>query len=86
MIRGEMWNVGKLVDCCNAPLYLLDTNFPAVTVDASRLYGGGPGPNCRGNDFGHWWYPAYQALGWEADLYHFNEGHAVFAGLELIRR
>ena len=29
---------------------------------------------------------ALAALGVQTDLYHFNEGHAVFAGLELIRR
>src|SRR5690606_11550000 len=27
-----------------------------------------------------------EALGIEPDVYHFNEGHAVFAGLELLRK
>jgi len=28
---------------------------------------------------------ALRALGIDVDVYHFNEGHAVFAGVELIR-
>jgi starch phosphorylase len=29
---------------------------------------------------------ALKALGIDVDIYHFNEGHAVFAGTELLRR
>ncbi len=73
----------------NAPLYLLDTNVP-----------GNPDPFITGQLYG--WFSeeriaqemilgiggikALQALGIDIDVYHFNEGHAVFAGTELIKQ
>jgi glycogen phosphorylase len=71
----------------NAPLYLLDTNLP-----------GNPDPFITGQLYG--WFSeeriaqemilgigglkALNALNIDIDVYHFNEGHAVFAGIGLI--
>jgi starch phosphorylase len=89
-IRGEDVECKvKLVDCYgNAPLYLLDTNFPGSQHGwmTSRLYGGEAQDRIAAEMIlGIGGVRLIRALGWEADLYHFNEGHAVFAGLELIR-
>lgn len=89
-IRGEDVECKvKLVDCYgNAPLYLLDTNFPGSRHGwmTSRLYGGEAQDRIAAEMIlGIGGIRLIRALGWEADLYHFNEGHAVFAGLELIR-
>jgi glycogen phosphorylase len=71
----------------NAPLYLLE---PAEVKDqwmTRRLYGGGEDDRVvQELILGVGGVRALQALGLHIDLYHFNEGHAVFAGLELIRR
>lgn len=72
----------------NAPLYLLDVNLPENGEPwlTDRLYG------CAGDDriaqeviLGVGGVRALRALGIAVDVYHFNEGHAVLAGLELIR-
>lgn len=89
-IRGEDVECKvKLVDCYgNAPLYLLDTNFPGSQHGwmTSKLYGGEAQDRIAAEMIlGIGGVRLIRALGWEADLYHFNEGHAVFAGLELIR-
>ncbi|MGI6629743.1 MAG: alpha-glucan family phosphorylase [Bacillota bacterium] len=89
-IRGEDVECKvKLVDCYgNAPLYLLDTNFPGSRHGwmTSKLYGGEAQDRIAAEMIlGIGGVRLIRALGWEADLYHFNEGHAVFAGLELIR-
>lgn len=84
-IQARVWKVDKYN---NAPLYLLDTNLP-----------GNPGKWITGQLYG--WFGeeriaqemilgiggirALRALDIEVDLYHFNEGHAALAGLELIR-
>ncbi len=72
----------------NAPLYLLDTNFPGSEHGwiTTRLYGGG----CRERIaqeivLGIGGVRLLRALGIDVDVYHFNEGHAVLAGVELIR-
>ncbi|HHT63418.1 MAG TPA: alpha-glucan family phosphorylase [Clostridia bacterium] len=89
-IRGEDVECKvKLVDCYgNAPLYLLDTNFPGSRHGwmTSKLYGGEAQDRIAAEMIlGIGGVRLIRALGWEADLYHFNEGHAVFVGLELIR-
>ena len=84
-IKCKVWLVDKYG---NAPLYLLDTNVP-----------GNPDPLITGQLYG--WFGeervaqemvlgiggirALRELGIEVDTYHFNEGHAALAGMELIR-
>jgi glycogen phosphorylase len=67
-------------------LYLLEPEREADRWITRRLYGGG------GDDrvaqeivLGVGGVRLLRALGIEVDVYHFNEGHAVFAGLELMR-
>jgi starch phosphorylase len=72
----------------NAPLYLLDTNFPGSSHGwiTGRLYGGGTRERiAQEMVLGIAGIRALRALGIEVDVYHFNEGHAVLGGLELIR-
>lgn len=78
-----------LVDCFgNAPLYLLDTDLPE-NEDAwitGQLYGWfGEERVAQEMVLGIGGIKALRALNIKPDVYHFNEGHAVFAGLELIR-
>src|SRR5207249_10860718 len=52
-----------------------------------RLYGGGEDDRVAQEIvLGVGGVRALEALGLDIELYHFNEGHAVFGGLELIRR
>jgi glycogen phosphorylase len=71
----------------NATLYLLE---PAEARDqwiTRRLYGGGEDDRVAQEIIlGVGGVRALAALGIHTDLYHFNEGHAVFAGLELMQR
>ncbi|MFZ2412921.1 MAG: alpha-glucan family phosphorylase [Candidatus Cryosericum sp.] len=85
-VRVKVW---KCTAFGNAPLYLLDTSLS-----------GNPGWNLTGQLYG--WFEeeriaqemilgiggirALQALGIDVDIYHFNDSHAVFAGVELIRQ
>lgn len=76
------------VDCFNnAPLYLLDTDLPE-NEDAwitGQLYGWFEEERiAQEMVLGIGGVRALKALGIKPDIYHFNEGHAVFAGLELI--
>jgi starch phosphorylase len=70
-----------------APLYLLE---PIVERDRwinRRLYGGGKDDRVAQEIvLGVGGVRALQALGVAVDVYHFNEGHALFAGLELMRQ
>lgn len=72
----------------NAPLYLLDTDLPE-NADAwitGQLYGWfGEERIAQEIVLGIGGVKALHALGIKVDVYHFNEGHAVFAGLELIK-
>lgn len=72
----------------NAPLYLLETGRPGSKFGwiTDKLY--------SGNDYdriaqeivlGIGGVRALRKLGIEVDIYHFNEGHAAFAGFELLR-
>jgi len=77
------------VDCFgNVPLYLLDTDLPE-NEDAwitGQLYGWfGEERIAQELVLGVGGVRALRALGIETDLYHFNEGHALFAGFELLR-
>lgn len=72
----------------NAPLYLLDTNFPGSKHGwmTNRLYGGVAQDRVAAEMIlGIGGVRALRALDIDVDLYHFNEGHSVFAGTELIR-
>lgn len=72
------------MDCyANAPLYLLDTNFPGSRHGwmTSKLYGGGAQDRIAAEMIlGIGGVRLLRALGLDVDLFHFNEGHAVFAG------
>lgn len=72
----------------NAPLYLLDTNVPGNEDRwiTGQLYGWfGEERVAQEMVLGIGGVRALRALGIDVDVYHFNEGHAVFAGTELIR-
>ncbi len=79
-INCEVWRASGFA--C-APLYLLEpVDEPWIT---SRLYGGPPEhPVAQEMLLGIGGVRALKALGIEPEVYHFNEGHAVFAGLELL--
>jgi glycogen phosphorylase len=72
----------------NAPLYLLDTDLPE-NGDAwitGQLYGWfGEERIAQEMVLGIGGVRALRALGIDVDVYHFNEGHALFAGFELLR-
>ncbi|MFZ5826369.1 MAG: alpha-glucan family phosphorylase [Bacillota bacterium] len=73
----------------NAPLYLLDTDLPenADRWITGQLYGWfGEERIAQEMILGVGGVRALQALGIAVDIYHFNEGHAALAGLELIRQ
>ncbi|MEZ0536727.1 alpha-glucan family phosphorylase [Caldicellulosiruptoraceae bacterium PP1] len=78
------------VDCFdNADLYLLDTDIPenADRWITGQLYGWfGEERVAQELVLGVGGVRALQQLGIDIDVYHFNEGHAVFAGIELIRQ
>ncbi|MCU0347815.1 MAG: alpha-glucan family phosphorylase [Saprospiraceae bacterium] len=72
----------------NAPLYLLDTDLPdnADAWISGQLYGWfGEERIAQEMVLGIGGVRALRALGLEVDIYHFNEGHALFAGFELLR-
>jgi alpha-glucan phosphorylases len=81
----KVWLVDKYD---NAPIYLLDTDLPE-NEDAwitGQLYGWfGEERIAQEMVLGIGGIKALRALGIETDIYHFNEGHALFAGFELIR-
>ncbi len=70
-----------------ADLFLLEPQRPEDRWITRRLYGGGEvdrlAQECV---LGVGGVRLLQALGRQVDVYHFNEGHAVFAGLELVRQ
>ena len=72
----------------NAPLYLLDADLPENKNPwlTHHLYCGDPtGRVSQRDDPGDRGIRALRALKLDVDIYHFNEGHAVLAGVELIR-
>ncbi|MDD2421702.1 MAG: alpha-glucan family phosphorylase [Heliobacteriaceae bacterium] len=89
-VRGE--DVTCKVWLCdrygNAPLFLLDAGYPGSPHAwmTGRLYGGSRQDRVAAEMIlGIGGVRALRALGIDADVYHFNEGHSAFAGLELIR-
>lgn len=89
-IRGKQvaCKVWKTEHFGNAPLYLLDAHLPeneeAWITD--RLYNGSDDDRIAQEIvLGIGGLRALRALGIKIDVYHFNEGHAILAGLELIR-
>ncbi|NLJ83708.1 MAG: alpha-glucan family phosphorylase [Halanaerobiaceae bacterium] len=72
----------------NKDLYLLDTGKPGTRHGwiTDKLYSGNNYDRIAQEIvLGIGGIRALRELGIEVDLYHFNEGHAAFAGLELIR-
>jgi starch phosphorylase len=70
-----------------APLYLLEPVEERDRWITRRLYGGGKDDRVAQEIvLGVGGVRALQALGRTVDVYHFNEGHALFAGLELLRQ
>ncbi len=86
--RTVQCKVWKLDRFGNAPLYLLDTDVPG-NEDAwitGQLYGWfGEERIAQEMVLGVGGVRVLRNLGIEVDLYHFNEGHALFAGFELMR-
>lgn len=72
----------------NNPVYLLDTDIPENSERwiTGQLYGWfGEERIAQEIVLGIGGIKALRALGEEIDIFHFNEGHALFAGFELIR-
>ncbi len=86
--RKVVCKVWKLDAFGNAPLYLLDTDVPG-NEDAwitGQLYGWfGEERVAQEMVLGVGGVRALRNLGIPIDIYHFNEGHALFAGFELMR-
>ncbi|MCI2424807.1 alpha-glucan family phosphorylase [Candidatus Acetothermia bacterium] len=84
-VCAKVWLVDQFG---NAPLYLLDTNVPENHDPwiTGQLYGWFSEERiAQEMILGIGGLRALRALGLKVDIYHFNEGHAVFAGIELIR-
>lgn len=89
-VRGEAvaCKIHKVESYGNAALYLLDAGFPGSKHAwmTRRLYGGTAQDRVAAEIIlGIGGVRALRALGLAVDVYHLNEGHAVFGGLELIR-
>lgn len=72
----------------NAPVYLLDTDVPGNEDSwiSGQLYGWfGEERIAQEMVLGIGGVKALRALNIPVDVYHFNEGHALFAGFELLR-
>jgi len=88
-VRGKRvplraWKVDRYV---SSTLYLLEPEREEDRWITQRLYGGGAEDRIAQEIvLGVGGVRLLAALGHEVDVYHFNEGHAVFAGLELLRR
>jgi starch phosphorylase len=87
-VFAQVWRVqvGRVA------LYLLDTNIPANKQPEDRditdqLYGGDLEMRIKQEIMlGIGGYRALKALGMNPTVYHMNEGHSVFLGLERVRR
>jgi len=85
-VRVKVW---KCTAFGNAPLYLLDTYLPENLAWnlTGQLYGWFEEERiAQEMILGIGGVRALQALGIDVDVYHFNDSHAVFAGVELIRQ
>ncbi|HTJ43363.1 MAG TPA: alpha-glucan family phosphorylase [Kofleriaceae bacterium] len=92
--RIEVTVAGKVVPCIawrvdryvKSTLYLLEPEHDHDRWITRRLYGGGEEDRLAQEIvLGVGGVRLLRALGIEATVHHFNEGHAVFAGLELLR-
>ncbi|RPI29243.1 MAG: glycosyltransferase family 1 protein [Acidobacteria bacterium] len=86
-VRARVWRaqVGRV------PLYLLDSNIPENRVDdrdiTDQLYGGDVEMRIKQEILlGIGGYRVLGALGLEPTVYHMNEVHSAFLGLERVRR
>jgi starch phosphorylase len=87
VLHAQVWRA----EIGRAPLLLLDSdvdeNGPAERAVTDRLYGGGGEHRLRQEILlGIGGVRALHALGIEPEVFHTNEGHAGFLGLERIRR
>lgn len=88
-VRGKRipcsaWQVDRFL---SSTLYLLEPDHEEDRWITQRLYGGGVEDRLAQEIvLGVGGVRLLDALGHKVDVYHFNEGHAVFAGLELLRR
>lgn len=85
VVRCKVW---KCIEFGNVPLYLLDTDLPENPSPwiTGQLYGWfGEERVAQEMILGIGGIRALRALNISVDVYHFNEGHALFAGFELIR-
>ena len=81
-VECRVWRVGRYKI---APLFLLEPAHPRDRWITQRLYDARPDSRVAQEVLlGIGGVRALQALRLPVDLYHFNEGHAVFAGIELI--
>ncbi len=87
IVTARIWRA----DVGRATLYLLDTNIPQNTRPEDRditdqLYGGDQDLRIRQEILlGIGGYRALQVLGLNPTVYHMNEGHSAFLGLEWTR-
>ncbi|GAB5553396.1 MAG: alpha-glucan family phosphorylase [Saprospiraceae bacterium] len=84
-VKCKVW---KCENFGNVPLYLLDTDIPGNPDSwvTGQLYGWfGEERIAQEIVLGVGGVRALRALGLDVDIYHFNEGHALFAGFELMR-
>jgi glycogen phosphorylase len=84
-VQCKVWKTERFG---NVPLYLLDTDLPgnAGSWLTGQLYGWfGEERVAQEIILGVGGVRALKALGHKVDLYHFNEGHALLAGFELLR-
>jgi starch phosphorylase len=86
-LRARVWRA----DVGRVRLYLLDAdveeNAPELRIVTDRLYGGDTEHRLRQEILlGVGGVRALEALGEDAQVFHTNEGHAGFLGLERIRR
>jgi starch phosphorylase len=87
VLHAQVWRA----EIGRAPLLLLDSdvdeNAPAERAVTDRLYGGGGEHRLRQEILlGIGGVRALHALGIEPEVFHTNEGHAGFLGLERVRR
>jgi glycogen phosphorylase len=88
-VRGKkiplrVWKVERFV---TSDLYLLEPERQEDRWITQRLYGGGAEDRLAQEIvLGVGGVRLLQALGEQTEVFHFNEGHAVFAGLELLRQ
>ncbi|MCK4259340.1 MAG: alpha-glucan family phosphorylase [Halanaerobiales bacterium] len=83
-VQCKIW---KTEQFGNVPLYLLDAGYPDTPNGwmTNKLYGGVEQDRLANEIIlGIGGVRALRSLEIDVDIYHFNEGHAIFAGFELI--